>query len=493
MQTETKPTVDIWLCRGYLFLMLALLPLAVHNGFFDITETKTLCFTVPTVVFVLARLGFTLYRENGLPRRKLTGAAWAALGFCLVCFIASVSGGDFAGSFLGERGRYQGLGMMWLYAALFFALSGVHLERRDILLPLCLGLFLSGGLAVCNHLGWDALGFCTPLRETDRGRYISTLGNINFAGAYLTLALPVAAGAMLTEERAGIRALLAAVCVTGLWAAMAVRSECAVLGVGAALAALPLLTKKSPDALRRYPLLLTGTALSLLAYRAVVYDFGERLSSLGRYLSEPAVTLPLAGVGLAAYALLRRRSERTLERVRRVYAGVLLAALAAGAALLVLFNTAWSAVPLGGMEEWLRFSDAWGTDRGGIWKYCLSLYGEFPFWQKLVGGGCGVLAALDVQHRHFPDAILDAAHCEYLQILLNWGLLGLGTYLAWLVLALRRALRRGGSFALPLAAGLIGYSVQAAVNIAQVPGISLFFVLFAAAHGQIDAEELTCG
>ena len=136
METKVKPSVETWLCRGYLFLQLALLPLAVHNGFFDITETKTVCFAVPTVAFVLARLGFTLYRENGLPRRKFSGAEWAAIAFCLICFAASVTGGDFAGSFLGERGRYQGLGMMWLYAALYFAFSGVQVRRQDVLLPL---------------------------------------------------------------------------------------------------------------------------------------------------------------------------------------------------------------------------------------------------------------------------------------------------------------------------------------------------------------------
>ena len=163
METKVKPTVETWLCRGYLFLMLALLPLAVHNGFFDITETKTICFTVPTVVFVLARLGFTLYRENGLPRRRLAGAEWAALVLCLICFIASAAGGDFAGSFLGERGRYQGLGMMWLYAALYFAFSGVRMRSGDVLVPLGLGLFLSGALTVCNHLGYDVLGFCSQL------------------------------------------------------------------------------------------------------------------------------------------------------------------------------------------------------------------------------------------------------------------------------------------------------------------------------------------
>ena len=493
METKIKPSVETWLCRGYLFLMLALLPLAVHDGFFDITETKTICFTVPTVVLVLARLGFTLYRENGLPRRKLTGAEWAAITFCAVCFAASVAGGDFAGAFLGERGRYQGLGMMWLYAALYFAFSGVRVRGQDVLVPLCLGLFLSGALTVCNHLGWDVLGFCSQLREFDRGRYISTLGNINFAGAYLTLVWPVCAAALLAEKRLWKGVLLGIVCIVGLWAAMAVRSECAVLGIGAALVLLPMLAKKEADALRRYPLLLAGAVLSMLAYRAIVYDFGKLLSSLGRHLSEPVLMLPLAAISLVAYFLLRKRSERTLLRVRRVYGFVLLAAFLAAAVLLALLNTVWSAVPLSGMDEWLRFSDAWGTDRGGVWKYCLSLFGEFPLGKKLIGGGCGVLAALDVQHRYFPDAILDAAHCEYIQLLLNWGVLGLGAYAAWVVLALRRVLKESGALPFALAAGLAGYGVQALVNIAQSPGISLFFVFLAVLHAQNDAEELTCG
>ena len=493
METKVKPSVETWLCRGYLFLQLALLPLAVHNGFFDITETKTVCFAVPTVAFVLARLGFTLYRENGLPRRKFSGAEWAAIAFCLICFAASVTGGDFAGSFLGERGRYQGLGMMWLYAALYFAFSGVQVRRQDVLLPLGLGLFLSGALTVCNHLGYDVLGFCSQLGAFDRGRYISTLGNINFAGAFLTLVWPVCAAALLTERRLWKGILLGIVCVTGLWAAMAVRSESAVLGIGAALALLPLLAKKEPDALRRYPLLLAGTALSVLAYRAIVYGFAKLLSSLGRRLSEPVLMLPLAALGLAAFFLLRKQSYRALLRVRRVYGFVLIFAFLAAALVLVLLNTVWSAVPLGGMEEWLRFSDAWGTDRIGVWKYCLALFGKFPLWKKLIGGGCGVLAALDVRHRYFPDAILDTAHCEYIQLLLNWGVLGLGAYLAWIVLALRRALKKGGAFSFALAAGLLAYAVQALVNIAQAPGISLFFVLLAALRGQNDAEELTCG
>ena len=221
----------------------------------------------------MLRLGFTLYRENGLPAPQACGRGMGGAGALPYMLYCVRRGRDFAGSFLGERGRYQGLGMMWLYAALYFAFSGARVRSGDVLVPLGLGLFLSGALTVCNHLGYDVLGFCSQLGEFDRGRYISTLGNINFAGAYLTLVWPVCAAALLTERRLWKGILLGIVCVTGLWAAMAVRSESAVLGIGAALVLLPLLAKKrsrtrcggirccSPE--QRFPCSLTGRSFMI--------------------------------------------------------------------------------------------------------------------------------------------------------------------------------------------------------------------------------------
>ena len=158
----------------------------------------------------------------------------------------------------------------------------------------------------------------------------------------------------------------------------------------------------------------------------------------------------------------------------------------------ILLNTALRDLPLGSLESWLRFSDEWGTDRGKVWKYCLRLYGQFPLPDKLLGGGCGILALLDSTRRIFPDAILDTAHCEYLQILLNWGALGLTCYLVWIGDTLRRALRSGRDLPLTLAAGALGYAFNALSNIAQAPGIMLFFVLLAgirATAGQEGAKN----
>ena len=165
-----------------------------------------------------------------------------------------------------------------------------------------------------------------------------------------------------------------------------------------------------------------------------------------------------------------------------MYGGALLAALLLAAAGLTLLNTVWRSVYLGSLGTWLHFSDSWGTDRIKVWRYCLGLYRDFPLPDKLLGGGCGILARLDVSRRIFPVAILDAAHSEYLQILLNWGALGLIAWLGWLGFTFRDILRQGEPLALALLAGLLGYAVQAAVNIAQTPGIALFFLLLAMAR-----------
>ena len=164
------------------------------------------------------------------------------------------------------------------------------------------------------------------------------------------------------------------------------------------------------------------------------------------------------------------------ERIMNVMA----AALGLVSLALVLLNTVLSSVPLGALEDWLRFGDAWGTDRVRVWRHCLRLRRHFNVWEKLFGGGCGILSWMDARDRVFDDAILDTAHSEYLQILLNWGWLGLLSYLGWLGLSVREGLRRGGALALALLAGLVAYGAQALVNIAQAPGIMLFFTLLSA-------------
>ena len=457
----------------YLWIMLLGLPLVVHDGYFDITETKTVFFTVASLVYLVFRVVVTL--QFGPSRERLAAPEYFALVFAVLTLFSSVISGFFGGSFLGVRGRWQGTGTMLLYVLLFLTLRRTRWEEKDLWLPLMAGMLVPGILAVVQHLGWDVLGMEKGMVDSDLGRYISTLGNINFAGATLTLLLPPLVCRALTRDDVQSRFFWGLASAVGLCAVIAVRSESTILGLGITLAILPLLLRRDPEALRRWPLTLSILAVIMQLYRLAAGAAGAYLSALTRLLMDPVISSALFLVGFGLWLLLRRSREETLERFIHGYTAALVLLTVLGAAGLLLVNTVWKSIPLGVLNDWLRFSPSWGTDRGRIWPYCLSIFRDFDLPEKLLGGGCGILPLIDLQHRIFSDAILDSAHCEYLQILLNWGVLGLLSYLGWIVCALIRGVRQGTQPA--LSAAILAYAVQATVNIAQAPGICLFFIL----------------
>ncbi|MBR4578015.1 MAG: O-antigen ligase family protein [Oscillospiraceae bacterium] len=475
--------------RVFLWLMFLGLPLVLNRGYFDITETKTVFFVICTGLYLCFRLVMAL-QYGGVP-----AGIDASEGFILALFLLSLlsSGlsGFFRDSFLGPQGRWQGAGMLGLYALLFAAVRRRGWREEDVMAPLLAGQTLTAALAIVNHLGADPLGLMEKLMVSDRGRYISTLGNINFAGAYFTLTLGAATVWLLLAEDRGKRLRLALLTLPGLWAAMAARSESALLGLGAVLALLPLLLRAHPAALRRWPWLLPGIAVGMQLYALLCRAEGAYLSVLTRALLHPAMSLSLALTGALLGLALRKKEEAALRRFAKCYAAALAILLGLAALTLVLLNTRWRDLPLGSGEDWLRFSGAWGTDRGKIWARCIAYYKEYTPVQKLLGGGCGRLARLDSQQRLFPDAILDAAHCEYLQLLLNWGALGLLSWLGWLFVSLRSAFRRGEAVSLAMGAAALAYALQALVNIAQAPSICLFVLMLSlsASNGNKNREN----
>jgi len=205
-------------------------------------------------------------------------------------------------------------------------------------------------------------------------------------------------------------------------------------------------------------------------------------------LLQPLPSLFLALAGLGVYALLRRRGQEDLRRPLRLYGCVLAALVLAGALFLLLANTVRGLRLPAQLEPYVILDDDWGTDRGKIWRCCAELYGSFPWWQKLIGGGSGCLARSPLLRQVFSDAAVDAAHNEYLHILLTTGLAGLAAFLGLLVCAVRSALRRGGPLAAALLAGFTAYAAQALVNIAQ-PMTTPFFLLLLALLAACDPER----
>ena len=460
---KKKNLAEQW-TEGYLVLLFSGLPLVLHNGYFDVMETKFAAFLLLTALWLLGLFWFGALGK-GPGGTGLNAAARCLLLFCAVGIFASLLGGHARAAVLAADNRYQGILAMLLYAGMAAALSRCRPGRLSVA-ALLLGFGLNALLGVLNFGGIDPLGLLGELTAFDRGRFLGGIGNINFFAAYMTLLTPVTAVLCCSADKMWTRVGLGLLSVLGLWGAMAARSESAVLGLSAAAVLLPFFVK---DGRRCLPLpLCTVAAMQLFAVVS-----GRSFSALTEMLLMPAVSAALVLAGTAAYALAYRR---------RVYGGLLGGGVLALGLLLLAANLRPAAVPAA-LEPYLVLDADFGSDRGAIWRSSFEMFASLPWWQKLIGAGSGALARWDMLHRVFPDAVVDSAHNEYIHYLLTHGLVGLAAYGAALFAALRASLRSGSPLRAALGLGCAAYALQAFVNIAQSATTPLFFAMLGLLSG----------
>lgn len=464
-----------FLTTAYLIAICAVLPLVFWNMYFDITETKLAFFLGTSLLYLflllLARLIFPLDYGVKPERIRLHSAAIALFLLALCCCIGSALGGHLEDAVWGENNRYQGIFTLLVYAGVVFTLAQQAIDPRLPLRALAFGAVPVCLLGALNHFGVDPLGFFRDLAERDQGRFLSTIGNANFYGSYLCMAVPASIEVFLEAKRPLNRVLSALLLVAVFLGTLVAGSDSTALGLVAIALLFPIGLFSNRTALRRYLL-----ALALFALTALAFGQLARLLPSATFVSGFALRFAspvVAGSALAAVLLLwlltRKTSPKRLLRWRKPYWITLVALVLLTAIALVLLNTAFSDVPLGGAARYLRFSPSWGTDRGKIWMFAVRLYDRYTPLQHIFGAGPGALFHADAMQRVFSDAALDSAHNEYLQYLLVSGALGLLAYLFALGSALHAGIRKSAEFpaARGLSVALAAYAVQAVVNIAQ--------------------------
>ena len=121
----------------------------------------------------------------------------------------------------------------------------------------------------------------------------------------------------------------------------------------------------------------------------------------------------------------------------------------------IYFTAIDTKTDLGELDRTLRFSDSWGTHRGFMWNKALEEFGKLSFVKKLFGTGPETFYYTFSPHfaelyDRFGDGSTDAAHNEYINYLLNIGIVGLAAYLTFAGSALVRVV----NIALPIATPL---------------------------------------
>ena len=301
----------------YLTLVCFGLPLVFTRFFFNITETKHVFFIVSSLVYALALILIAILLPKGYGVAKAEQAPVApALWFLAAFFICLVLGGLLGGhpedAFFGQNNRYQGILSVFTYCLVALALSRQTLSLRFAEAAVAAGAALVGTLGLINHYGLDPFGFMTNLTAFDKGRFLSTIGNADFYGSYLSLAFPVTFGLFLHagQKRTRVLSALALVCVS--FGALVAGSDSTALGMIAAAVVFPLVLFSDPRGLRRYFAGWAVFALSALCFGLLspVLPSATYLSAFCVIVSKMPVALGLLLACLVFWLVMKKAPPR---------------------------------------------------------------------------------------------------------------------------------------------------------------------------------------
>lgn len=390
------------------------------SGYTAITDAKLPVFFILCGAYIVGML-IAVVSSRAFPKR-LCAEQWLIIAYLLLTVLSALLSPNRSKTWIGAT-RYEGVITIAVYCAVFLLVSLYGKAEKWMLVPLGIGVTALCIVCIFQLYGLnpfslypDGMDFFGAGKDYS-GKYLGTIGNADLLSAFLCIAVPV------------------------MW-----------------------LSLLRLDGKMRFALLLP---LLLSLFVLIKMDVSAGILGVfgGAVLSLPVV-LPCKA------------------KQRKILAWLLLALFILG--LLLVFFADIGTGTLHEMHAILRgeASDEFGTSRVYIWRNVLKLIPR-RLW---LGAGADTLSLEDIEPftRYEPElnktfvARIDTAHNEYLNLLYHQGLLTLIVYLAALIIAAVRWIRRSENNAACAVTGcaVLCYCIQAFFGISMFITAPYFWICF---------------
>ena len=479
---------------AYISVFLFVLPLAITNAYYNITETKLCTFYVLSGLYIFIQLivflMFTVVKGKVFINSLNFKMGFLDIAFVLFAFSYIISAifspYNIADVLLGIGSRYQGVFTILLYVLLYFIITRTFSFSPRCLVWAGVSFSIVSVIAILNSVSVDPLGFYSALSAENQKLYISTIGNINFYSAYYNIMLPVLVVGFCKALDKKSLIIFGSFVVIGSVGMVFTSSESFLLGFLIAMALLLYFIMDDAKGLKRLLVCCCIFVASITIYTKI-YSGGKyeallnfEPSSLMSVLSNPVISVILILVLLIIF-IVSIKKPQFLSGIKKIYLIVLVSGFVAGVIGLTLINTIFKDVNLGMFDTYLKFSDSWGTNRGQNWAFCITEFIKAPIFNKLFGYGPETYKHLTEKTDFYATKVLDQVHNEYLQYLISVGLLGLCSYLSIILSTVKSTIKTlsKNAVAMSMLCSLIAYWIQASVNIAQPFTTPIMFIFIA--------------
>lgn len=469
---------ETFLAEMFLVAMFIVYPLVFHNYYYDIVTCKYIVLIVITVLLLLSTL--ILDGKTYLKKFYLMPSDYAVI-FLFVINILSVAGSECKVYALnGADGRFNGLVTVFLYVIIYFIVSRGIYDRNRFPFILAVGSIPVSVLGILNFFDIDILGFYDGLYMEQKQFYISTLGHVNVYSGYFALTIPILLITYLKAQ--DIKRLT-------FYFLASLLNMTALLCGGCESAAIIMITAVFCSVLyckHLHTVRWMGIVFCILIGNKLLIFINKQqteqrvLSNTVKFLGDNRI---IAGIVIICLCLvpieifMSRRGEIKQFKYGVIFLGIVI--LVGYSFTFIYFSVIDRKTDLYGLEEFLRFSDAFGSYRGYIWRVVMQEFRRLPLYQILFGIGTDTLYPYLAERYgeamyNVTMAYYDNAHNEFLQYLITTGIAGLATYAAVLFLQIKKAVKKADKVIL---CGVICYLVQSVVNLNQVVTTPLFVVM----------------
>lgn len=484
--------------------MLCFIPLAFNDAFFDINRHKVNLVIRWIPVFCLLMIVALLAdpsRKQRFSCRRGILAQISMIALMGACLVSCARAGFTEAVLTGNEGRYCGLYFMLCCGAAFFVIGSGRVSYKALMPLIMICAALCAALGFANAIGYDPLGFYDRIKKGQEPTFLSTIGNFDFFGTFLVMMIALAGAQFVFEEKKSMQ-MLGIICASTIaFGATASRTESAFAGMHMACYLLLALAGGSFSRMGRALVLwavcflslpVTYPLLEISAYNPQIDGLPKLLyrQHIGEYMTVLFLVLAVACLVMNRRGVRPPSRNSLLKWMLALFAGIALVAFAA----LIYFSVFDTTTKLGGVDNFLRFDDSWGTLRGFVYTRSLRAFRDYEPQDKLFGAGMELTRSVLTPYFDDPKmlryGIFNDPHCQPLQMLLTCGLAGMVCFVALYICVLLLLFRRAGDD--PVACGLLcavwSYSLIMLINVTQPILISTYFSICALGIARVRAN-----
>ncbi|MDD2972488.1 MAG: O-antigen ligase family protein [Lachnospiraceae bacterium] len=514
--------------NAYLLFLFVVLSLYHREGFVMIGDRKYRLFFVVSILMVpallLLFLGKKYMTEKSERQEKMRALDICMLGYAGIVIVSALYSIDSSIALWGFVDWHMGVLSQLMFVGIYFAISRCWVWNRWMPKVLLLMAGVLSLLGVCNRFALDPLHMFQGLEYWNKTHLLATIGNINWYCGYLCATVPFLIGYFIFGRHRTWQS--AVLLVLNMLAAAALMVQGSTSGL-AALAALLILylglSLGNKERLQRFLQwnMGCGAAVILLGFWYTMAD-KEQIYFASDLGIEQLLLSPMwfCYAGIAAFlwgmihmihmeprdnesewrgrihwlqSVIDGKSDRDVILLRKKYFLTVILVGLVGVVCMVLHGVYPAFLPILNQISICNWNDSWGSGRIYLWKVVVKAFTEMPFTRQLLGAGPDCFAPYIYTHygnslqgflaEWWGDAEVASAHNEWLNALINTGILGMISYMSIFATALYTFYRkcRDGAESNWICLSIIGclaaYCVNNSVSFQQVMSTPYIFAL----------------